>query len=477
MNTLPPLPPDWRDVFEGHVKALRQRMRVPGIGVTLFTGEDVLLSEGFGYRDREAGLPVTEDTIFGVASITKSFTALSILKLVSDGVLSLDDPVAQHLPFSLWDDGEPARIRHFLSHTSGLPALPTMDWVRAPSQIGDPVTGAQAAADTEEPVPDVRTPERLVAWIDANAHLLGEPGEYFSYSNDAYCLLGAIVEQVSGRPFDAFLAETILAPLAMTRTTFDERRVMADPDHSTLYESALYEGDREGRVMPSPQWETTGKLLGGGMLKSTLADLRSYVRYLMAPERVAGPDVEPALVRAMAGAYTWSGPGLMYGYGLASRSGYQDLTLVGHDGSLKGVSSRMGWVPEFGLGGVVLCNLADVPASDLWLAGVNALTGLPIDGKAYAPGSYAASEASVLPLLGDYASGEPYGRLRLYRDGDGALWATVGKPAKDVPARMVGPDEVALSFAERDAPVTVLREEDGRVRGVHYGSRVLLRVG
>lgn len=487
MSRLPALPQDWRKSFERHLQGLQARMGVPGIGVTLFTQDEVLLASGYGFRDREAALPVTEDTIFGVASITKSFTALAVLKLVTDGALSLDDPVGSHLPIRLWDHSEPARIRHLLSHTSGLPPLATMTWVRAPSQLGDPVTGAWAEAEVDKQPPDVRTPERLIAWIDGNVQLLAKPGELFSYSNDGYCLLGALVERVSGTPFDTFVEEHVLQPLSMTRTTFDHERVLADPDHSTLYAPrAIVEASAEpstaaaaagvDAVLRSPRWETTAGLLGGGMLKSTLADLRSYVRYLMAPTRADGPDIEPSLVRSMARGYTWSGPGMRYGYGLSTREDYEGLTLVGHDGGLKGVSSRMGWVPEFELGGVVLCNLADVPAGDIWLSGINALTGIPTDRRAYAPGVHQATDAEVAPLLGSYASGEPYGRLRIYRDDAGSLRATVGLPPEDVPARMVAPDELALRFPEREAPVTAVRSANGDVRGVNYGSRVLLRV-
>ena len=475
MTRLASPPAGWQDAFERHLLALQARTGVPGIGVTLFTADEVLLSRALGFRDREGGLGVSEDTLFGVASITKSFTALAVLLLVTDGRLGLDDPVPQHLPFTLWEGREPARIRHFLSHTSGLPPLPTMEWVRAPSQLGDPVAGPRAEIDLANAGPDVRSPERLTAWIDANAVLLGDPGEVFSYSNDAFCLLGDIVERISGRPFDAFVEEQIARPLGMTRTTFDLARVLADPDHSTLYER-----DEAGAVLPSPLWETTARLLGGGMLKSTLADLRRYVRYLMAPERdgraTGGPAIDPELVRAMTGAHSWSGPGSTYGFGLTSQADYHGMTLVGHGGSLKGVSSHIGWVPELGLGGVVLSNLVDVPVDGVWVSGVNALTGLPVGARSYAPGSYAAGAAEVAAVLGRFASGEPYGRLRFYLGEDGALRAKVGDPEHDVAARFVAPDEIALEFPEREAPASLLHGADGALRGVTYGSRVLLRV-
>ena len=107
---------------------------------------------------------------------------------------------------------------------------------------------------------------------------------------------------------------------------------------------------------------------------------------------------------------------------------------------------------------------------------IGAYAGLPPDAAAYEPAPYEAAPQEVEEVLGSYASGEPYGRLRLFEDAAGALRAAVGFPAVEVPAFMAGPSEVALRYPEYDAPVTLLRR-DGRVWAAHHGSRVLRRVG
>lgn len=440
---------------------------MPGVALSLFEQDDVLFSGTYGHRDREAGLPVTEDTIFGIASITKSFTCLAVLQLASQGRLSVDDPIDRHLPFSLWQGREPARVHHFMNNSSGLPPQPTMDWVRAESQLGDPVN---APSDEAASKPDVGSFEKLIAWIDQNTELLDPPGTTFSYSNDAFCLLGAIVEQISGMGFDRYVTQHILQPLGMDRSTFDLQTVLSDPDHTQLYAK-----DESGAVLPSPKWQSTGRFLGGGMLKSTLADLRRYVRYLMEPQQAGRLGIDPKLAEAMRTAHIRCGPQQGYGYGLSRVDGHFGLSLIGHGGSLKGVSSYIGWVPELGVGGVVLSNLAGIPSEGIWVSGVNAVAGLPLDAPSYRPEPKPVPAEQVDALLGSYASGEPYGRLRLYRDAAGELRATAGVPAEDVPATVVGRDELALRFAERTAPLTVLRHADGSVRGVHYGLRVLLR--
>lgn len=498
---------------------LLERTAAPGVGITVFSADEVLLESGYGYRDVERRLPVTADTIFGIASITKSVTALSLQLLASDGLLSLDDPVSEHLSFTLWEGRQPARLRHFLDHTSGLAPTPTMTWLRLASQAHDPVvaeesrrealrtlvgeaagadsgaepgaeadpavgadvgadvgTAADAEAELARLAAQVGTFDGLVAWLNANAVLLGEPGEVFSYSNDAFCLMGGVVERVSGMPFDDFVRQRILEPLGMQRTTFELERVLADADHTVIYER-----NAAGAVLPSPAWQTTGRMLGGGMLKSTLADLREWVRVLMGSERPR-LTVDAVRVRAMtpdaAAGAAWAGPASHYGLGLRSEDA-GELTFVGHGGSLKGVSSQIAWAPQLGVGVVVLSNMAGLPSMKMASMAINAYAGRPATEALYDPAPYSGTAedrvAVLAELLGSYASGEPYGRLKLYEDDAGELRAAVGEPAELLPAFLVSPDEVAVRYPEYLAPVTFLRRADGAVWAAHQGSRVLLR--
>src|SRR5690554_3370445 len=370
-------PAEWRQAFEAELAPLLARTKAPGVGITLFDEGEVLLEAGCGHRDVERGLPVNADTIFGVASITKTFTAFSLQLLAQDGLLSLDDPVTDYLPFTLWEGRGPATLRHFLEHTSGLAPTPTMTWLRFASQVGDPVSGEATMREALTTVSgglgevgrlaeEVSSFEGLVDWLNGNAVLLAEPGELFSYSNDAFSLMGGVVECVSGLRFEEFVRRRILAPLGMHRSTFALEDVLADPNRATLYVSGSAPGG-EGEVRPSDAWQTTGRMLGGGMLKSTLADLRAWVRHLMASP----------LAREMAHGRVSAGPGSTYGLGLRIEDA-GDLTLVGHGGSLKGVSSYMAWVPELGIGVVVLSNMVGLPSLKMALMAVNAYAGRPV---------------------------------------------------------------------------------------------------
>jgi CubicO group peptidase (beta-lactamase class C family) len=320
----------------------------------------------------------------------------------------------------------------------------------------------------------VSTYDGLSAYVNDSVELLGPPGRYFSYSNDAFCLLGAVVERVSGMSFSDYVTAHILEPLGMLRSTFDLERVLAAPDHATLYARAP-----SGAVLASPQWEDAGVMRAGGALKSTLADLRRYVRFLMDPRRAPELGVQPEHIRRMGTGTVWSGVGLRYGLGLNELLAPYGGTVIGHDGGLKGVSSRIGWLPSTGnqprVGAVVLTNLAGVPVDLLHLAGMNAVTGMPLGARAYVPAEYSPSESEYARVLGSYASGEPYGRVRLYRRDDGELRAAVGDPVEDLPAALVGPDEVAVTGAFKTFPLRMVLDDASEVIGVFHGSRVLLR--
>lgn len=486
-------PANWRQVYSSEIEALMERTGAPGVGVTVFTYDDVLLEQGYGARDVACQLPISGDTIFGIASITKSFTALAVQLLASDGLLTLDDPISDYLPFTLWQGREPARVRHFLNHTSGLPPAPTMTWIRAASQLSDPVaaeaTKAEALTTVEGGEEEVRhkaaavsTFEGLVAWHNEFSELLADPGKQFSYSNDCFSLMGGVVQRLTGVPFDEFVNRRILVPLGMTRTTVSLERILADPNTTCIYDRGP-----DGQVLLSPQWQTTGVMQGGGMLKSTLADLREWARTLMAPERGGAEKLGISVerVREMTMGTTWAGVGSEYGLGVRRTDGYATddipggLSILGHGGSLKGVSSQLEWVPQLGVGVVVLSNLVGLPSDKMATMAINAYAGLPVTKSTYQPSQFAGSDAEradvLEQVLGSYASGEPYGRLRLFLDEAGALRVAIGAPAVEFPGFLVSPTEVAVQMPEALVPVAILRRSDGSVWAAHQGARVLRR--
>jgi CubicO group peptidase (beta-lactamase class C family) len=158
--------------------------------------DKVVLENGYGWADRSTGMPVTKDTIFGVASITKNFTATAIMQLQAQGKLKTSDPISKYLP-AVPADKSGVTIHQLLTHTWGL--------------------GSVYAATVDD------SKDEVVQKILATP-LESMPGEVFRYSDDGYTLLAAIVEAASGIPFERYVQERILEPAGLLNTTFQGER-------------------------------------------------------------------------------------------------------------------------------------------------------------------------------------------------------------------------------------------------------------
>src|SRR3954468_5126553 len=161
--------------------------RLPGLSIALVQGDETVYSRGFGQRDIRRGLPATPDTLFGAASITKSFIAIAILQLVEKGRLKLSDPVDEIVPCPIKSTDGPVTIEHLLTHTAGTPALGYIEAVlRHAHQIGGCALPIAGPADA------ITFAQGSEAWAETKA------GERWFYLNEGYVLLGEIVALLSG---------------------------------------------------------------------------------------------------------------------------------------------------------------------------------------------------------------------------------------------------------------------------------------
>lgn len=459
--------PDWQ-ALDSWLEQLRDRRQIPGIALRVFSLNEVLFEKGYGFRNLEQQLPVNSDTIFGIASISKSFTALAVLHAATSGALRLDDAIDHWLPeLSLWRGRTPPTIRQLLTQTSGLPALPTLVHAMAESGRGDPTE----AFDPTPPASELRpagTILEIIEFLNQDARV-EEPGGLFCYQNDAWGLLGEIVARASDSEFEDYVDRNILMPLGMDRTTFDLARVLADANATMLYARAP-----DGSIIASPKWHDSKPLAGAGFLRSTSSDLTRHVRFLLRGD--GSPlGIADQLLSEMRSPLVWCGPKSSYGYGLTVSPHPQGVTFIGHGGRLKGVSSHMGFVPELGVGAVVLTNLEEQPADLIWQAAINTVMGLPPGQQRYAPGPGQVPAAEADRILGDYRSGEPWGTLSVRRDPDGTLHVLEGQKNERHAAFLVSKDELAIVGDDQNRYVPVLRKPDNSVYGVHLGRRILYR--
>lgn len=331
---------------------------LPGLSLVLVSGEHVLYARGFGQRDLAQGLPATPDTLYGIGSVTKSLTALAILRLAEAGRLSLEDPVDRYVPFPYTPKGQTVRVHHLLSHTSGLPALAYGEAViRHANRIGGrylPIAGPQ----------DILTfMEGAQGWEEA------APGERWFYSNEGYVILGLIVERLSGKPYADYILEEILAPLGMTRSCFAQKTLEQDRDAAVPY--VLFE-DQPPKV---GEYLFRAIRSEGGLFSSVLELVRYLQMFFEGGKGVISPDGIKQMMEPRVSTPTQSLPSLwgettpgahdvQYGYGLSTQRFFGER-LVGHGGSVLVSTAHLGWLPERKLGVAILANGSGYPLSQL----------------------------------------------------------------------------------------------------------------
>ena len=335
--------PEVAKLFDAYVERLHMR----GAAMGIIVDGQLVWTRTAGLQSVD-GAPVTLDTTFRIASMTKSFTAAAILKLRDEKKLDLDDPVSKYLPELAklsypTTDSPVITIRHLLTHSEGFPE----DNPWGDRQLGQPN-------------------ETMDAWMKAGIPFSTTPGTTFEYSNYGFAMLGRIVERVSGQPYDVYVRTKILEPLGMRSATFDASSV--PPDRKAI-------GYRwvEDKWVPEPilphgsfgamggLWVNTPDLAkwvmffmsaypprndadNGPLKRSSAREMQELARMAFATGRRTGVD---GVLRMNAGGY---------GYGLNVSSDCRFKHIVSHGGGLPGYGSLMQWLPQHGVGLVFMSN-------------------------------------------------------------------------------------------------------------------------
>ena len=245
--------------------------QVPGASVLVLEGGDAVFQRSYGLADLEAGVASSPATNYRLASVSKQFTAASVLLLIEDGVLTLDDRVRRWLP-TLPVAAEAITLRHLLSHTSGLVDYEDLLPPDQAHQIHD--------AD-------------VLRLLEREDRLYFPAGSDYRYSNSGYALLALVVERASGQRFAAFLQARIFSPLGMTATLAREDEGPPVTDRAFGYTRV---GDRWERTDQS----TTSAVLGDGGIYSSITDLAKWDaawyddRLLSAPSRALAVQASTA---------------------------------------------------------------------------------------------------------------------------------------------------------------------------------------
>ncbi len=333
-----------RDKLEGFIVKAMAEAHVPGLSIALVKDGEVVYARGFGARNLERNIPATPNTLYGVGSCTKSFTALAIMQLVEEGRLDLEDPVGKYVPLKLGMKEKPIRIHHLLTHSSGIPSL------------GVAVILITRMTGREEHWIPMSSLEDFLRHLNgASEEVAAEPGERFFYFNSGYTLLGEVVERVSGMRYEEYVRERILKPLRMNRSTFLKEEFEKDPDTMTAYWK-----EKDGSLTPTVHPFHKFIYAPGGLLSSVM-ELTNYLTMNINGGVFEGERLlEESLLRGMQEIHIERGPGLFgrqgYGYGWAVTEDFLGHKLVSHGGSTGVSSAYLGFIPEEGVGVALAAN-------------------------------------------------------------------------------------------------------------------------
>ncbi|MEM0128462.1 MAG: serine hydrolase [Thermoplasmatales archaeon] len=373
------------------------KTKLPSVAVSVVREKQVIHSRAFGFKDIDGATPAEIGTVYGIGSVSKSFTSLAVSKLVEEGYLNFHDRVADYIP-SLSSRGlEEVELHHLLSHSSGIPGL---GWAETLIY--------SAIGKTKNWLP-ISTADDMSSFLDdVKDWMVASPGSKYFYLNEGYFLLGEIISKVSGKPYAEYVRENILKPLHMNRTFFTRSEVENDGDFATPY---TFDG---GKAIPSViPWQS--QPAAGGIM-SNVQDLSNYlIMYVNKGEFEGERILREETIEKMWHSYSRPPrsifPDIGYGYGFFTTKQFFSKKLVYHGGSVSVYTSAIAFIPDEGIGISILANAEGYDPVLLCLYGLSIL--LDKD-----------PEDSLLPLRIENALTRLEGTYKTYK---GLLSARVSK--------------------------------------------------
>jgi CubicO group peptidase (beta-lactamase class C family) len=297
----------------------------PGCALGIYQDGRILYSKGYGMADLNQATPITPSTLFDVGSVSKQFTAASIVLLAHEGKLALTEDIRKYLP-ELPDYGTPITIDHLLHHTSGL-----RDYNQLLMLKGFHYE-------------DVTDDDDALEVIARQRGLRFKPGTKFEYSNTGYFLAALIVKRVTGKPLSEFAKERLFQPLGMARSHFRDDHTAVLPGRATAYAPS----EKQGYQLDMSNWNQ----LGDGQVQTSITELVKWEENF-STARVGGRALIDALQER--GALD-TGGSTSYGRGLFLDT-YRGVQRVQHSGSWGGYRSLLVRAQHVSI--AVLCNRAD----------------------------------------------------------------------------------------------------------------------
>lgn len=473
---------EWITEFEEKASELMEKNKVPGGIFALAKSGEVFYEKSFGYTNLEKKSEPSIDTVFGIGSITKSFSCMAIMHLQEKGMLSINDPVSKYLPeFRFGSETDQITIHHFMSHTSGLPPLSGLFGALKSTIKQDPNNDDFSYpfnSGNLSKYESIDSYEDLLAYIEKeNVEPLGKAGTQFSYSNDAFALLGAIIERASGETYESYVKEHILKPIGMKNTTFFIDELGSYEDITTLYTKKIK--DDKPEVFAAPYWWDAPAQRAAGFLKSTARDMLRYTEIFRNGGRVDEKQIiSEESVKQMISPHIQIDLYNSYGYGLvvSPSPNYRGHSLIEHTGGIKGVSSQMFIAPEMGITGILLMNMDGVLDLREFLSmSLNGLNDRPLNTIEFAYEPVNLAPDVLNEYIGRYESSEGVAISIEVEEGNVFL-ITDGVESK-IPLQAVKKDYFITPMGKTTTmPANFIRDNNGCVCHILFGYRQLAKV-
>lgn len=383
-----------------------QKYNVPGLSLTISKNGRKIFSRGYGHRNLQNLKPATENTLYGVGSVTKSFTALAIMQLEEDGLLRVEDRVEEHCDsFHVDADSGRTTISHLLYHGSGIPSL----------NVAEVLLFGGTGTDTSFiPITNYGDFFDLINAATDQRH--SSPGKKHLYWNEGYTILGKIIEDVTGKSYEDYVKERILNPLGMKRSTFLRKLAESDDDCSVPYYR-----DRDDDLKPSLIPDDPLVLAPGGLLSSSL-ELSKYLGLWTGNNEnenaiLSRKRLDELIKPRIKSSFTGLSRDTRYGFGWMISDNFLGEKLVMHSGSVAASSGFVGFLPEQRISVSIGANTSDAPTTRL---GMIALA-LAMDGVNVEELQFLKTERVRERMKGEYTDYRGYTRVVIADGPDGLL--------------------------------------------------------
>ena len=386
---LPVTAADSRSQQVDHLFASYDKAGSPGCSLGVIRDGTFAYRKSYGAASLELGVPPTPQSVFYMASVSKQFTAASVVLAEEQGFLSLDDDVRKYIP-ELPNYGHPITLRQMLHQTSGLRDFLSLVYLSGRN------------------ISDLSSPGAILKLIARQRGLNNVPGDEFVYSNSNYFLLGVVIQRATKKSLAEFAAQSIFRPLGMMHTLYYDDSTLVVPGRVAAYDPA-----KDGRF--AVDWSTTYDIVGGGGMMSTVDDLLQWDQNFYVNNLGRGGLIKELESRGILN----DGKQINYAMGLWLGS-YRGQPVVEHSGGTFGYRTELLRFPEQRFSVIALCNLASANVEGLSRKVADVYLGdklLP-DADATAPARY----SDPTPFAGTYLDPRNYVTYNFTVD-DGKLMA------------------------------------------------------